>query len=168
MPLPGGLVSAALITCERALIERDNVVSAVRLVDVFYVQETANLPEKLSGVVQLYAVLALKVGSAASTGEHEVTLELIRPDGVRDEVGKKYSVNFAPRIDGVPGGHTIITQLNVRCGEPQSFGTYQICAFLDRDELARTPFTILLQAQQHRPGVESDVREGRPEDPATP
>jgi hypothetical protein len=39
MPMPPYVISANVLICERALTESDGVVSAIRMIDIFYVSE---------------------------------------------------------------------------------------------------------------------------------
>src|SRR5579862_9295719 len=74
-------VSATSHICERVLLERDNIPTLVRLVDVFYVpedgpqmQDGARLPIGLT----LYAQITV---TPDDNEEHKATIRITRPDG---------------------------------------------------------------------------------------
>jgi hypothetical protein len=87
MPLPSYLISASLLVCERVLRESDNVLSAIRVVDVFYVPQK---PPEISGdlfpLVQAYALASLR-SIPGYVGKHVLQLRLINTVGESSVVG---------------------------------------------------------------------------------
>jgi hypothetical protein len=75
------LVSVATV-CERILVEKDNVFSVIRIVDVFWIA-----PEIISsqpgGALPISCLVALKAGNY--TGQGELSLVIEAPDGKRLE-----------------------------------------------------------------------------------
>jgi|SRR5579863_7675811 len=99
-------------TCERVLREKDDVLSAIRLVDVFFVPEDA----PVGAVIQFYAFVSLKIVPAP---DEEITLglTLIRPTGEREHVPAPSGPTKIQKFrddPSVPVGVTIIMQVSVK------------------------------------------------------
>jgi hypothetical protein len=166
MALPPEAISASLFICEKALFEEDRVVSAIRLVDIFYVNERpAHLPEKIQPAVEAVAILMVKC-KPEDPKEFEISTKLITPDGTEHEVGKKHRVNTASKVSGVPGGMTVRIHLSVAIS---GYGTYYLCALLDGEEVSRVPFSILLRPQKQQKGPKQEAdKQASPNKPNQP
>jgi len=74
---------AAALMCERVLEEKDQVLSIIRVVDIFYVQPfPRDLPKEAQAVAPFVAVLCFKKSFAeTSPVKHTVSLVLHGPSG---------------------------------------------------------------------------------------
>ena len=136
MPIQFKFVSA--FTCERILREKDDVLSAIRLVDVFFVPEDA----PAGAAVQFYVCVTLKTAPAP---EEEVTLEvtLVRPTGERERVPTPGGPSKIQRFQddpSVPVGVTIIMLTTVRV---KDMGTHYLEVTADGELAVTIPFTLL-------------------------
>jgi hypothetical protein len=93
-PMP--LVNVAT-ACEKVLIEKDNVVSAIRIVDVFnVVPPPIPLPAEVG--LQMTALIVLRAGDFR--GEAEISIAIVTPDGQRQNVPEKWPMLFQEENTG--------------------------------------------------------------------
>jgi hypothetical protein len=87
VPESGPYVQVACF-CERVLHERDGVLSAIRIVDRFFVPLAGDQPAGFSAPpfpgIQAVLLVVLKAGRAEGT--HPIHIQLERPDGLRQDV----------------------------------------------------------------------------------
>src|SRR5690348_13251068 len=77
--------------CEKILVEKDNVFSVIRIVDVFYIpKEVADMPD---GGVPISTLITVRSGDYR--GEGELSLAVQTPDGVRNEAPEKWPMLFS-------------------------------------------------------------------------
>lgn len=148
MPLPPHIISAGAFLCEKLLHERDGILSAIRIVDVFYVPP--NLPEERVAIVQANCVLILKA-EPRHDEEHELDFKILNPIGELESIGPPLRQRLQSRLGlDLPTALTVNAQLNI---SPKRLGTYFVCVYLDGEEVARTPFTLMSRptqdAEQH-------------------
>lgn len=137
LTLPEYVVSSSMLVCERVLRERDDVLTAFRIVDAFYVEE---FPDQGSGVyvIQAYAIIVIRtVPDYDAKGKIE--LYITRPEGPRDLVGSP-EPELRSRIPGTPGGITLQVQLNLKT---PTLGTYFVELFLEGELANRVPITLV-------------------------
>lgn len=148
MPLPEYLTSVAVFFCERLLFEIDGVASAIRIVDIFYVatEKPAGAPEEALPLIQAWGVAFLKA-APGHTGSHIFELKLLNTVGNLSNLGDPIPTTFVslPGLEDLPTGVTLQVQLNVAV---KRFGTCHLCVFVDGQEIARAPFSIV-----QKPGV---------------
>ena len=98
--MPKPLVAVACL-CEKILQEKDNVLSAIRMIDTVFVEQVPqNLPEGMKAGFQMSALISLKSG--AVTGEQQIAITLRTPSGEKRSVGEwdvvfnggEHGVNF--------------------------------------------------------------------------
>ncbi len=148
MPLPPYLISASIFVCERILHEADGVVSAIRIVDIFYVPEPPpSMPENALPLVQAYGCAILK-SVAGHNEEHSIQLKMINTIGEITVVGEpvKTRIGSTAGLEKVPGGATINAQLNIGV---KRLGTCYLCVEVDGEEVTRAPFTLLRLAEKN-------------------
>jgi len=140
MSLPPYLISVGAFVCERTLIERDFVVSAIRIIDLIYIPEfpVASM-ENTFPVVQASCCVIFK-SIPGHNKQHRVELKLLDTTGELQDLGDPMEVNLESKIEGLPSGATIAAQLNFGA---KLLGTYYLCIYLDQEEVARTPFTLM-------------------------
>jgi hypothetical protein len=138
------LVSAFAAVCEKILIERDNVISLIRMADMFTVMP--NLPRLPDGSLpalpmQLYIALRFTHDDA---GEHEVSFKLIRPNGnekVHAITKTAAALSVIPESDR---GMNVGIPLGVI---PEQMGRHEIVVLVDENPVARTAFFIVLLSE---------------------
>ena len=97
-------VSLACI-CERVLREHDNVVSAIRIVDIYTITEVARpIPKnvKIEGmpvqVIDLTVLVSLKAGNIVGPSKGGITIR--SPDGKSSQLPTDWAMNFRGAEDG--------------------------------------------------------------------
>jgi hypothetical protein len=143
MPLPPYVISASVFVCRYTLQEPDGVVSAIRIVDVFYVSEKPpEFPESAVPIVQAFACVIIRT-VPDHTEEHSLQVKMINTVGEINDLSAPLQVKLAGMVENAPGGATINLQLNIGV---KRFGTCYVCVYLDGEEVARAPITL-----QHKP-----------------
>ena len=132
--------SAAILICEKFLLEEDKVFSAIRIVDVSFVPK--EVPQ--NAVVEINIVVLIK---SLEPGDVRFLMRLIDPAGKEHDLKGfpetiSLSSKFPDRAD-VPSGNTMGLRLNMK---PDHTGTYFLKVLLDGVECAKTAFTLLEQA----------------------
>lgn len=138
--LRGPYVGVAAL-CEKALQEKDEVLTLVRIVDQFTVTPMianlppgAPLPDPLpQPVMQTTLALVLKSGDARGT--HEISIELENPLGDRVQIGMPISVLF----EGDDRGVNIVASVTIAVEHP---GLSWIDVRCDDRVLTRVPLRI--------------------------
>jgi hypothetical protein len=154
MALPPYLISASLLVCDRVLVEKDEVTSAIRIVDVFYLPELPPVPpgvslspeiqEKYAPILTTYGLAQIKA-DAGYCGEHDIEFRIINTSG-EESLAAAAKGKFVSHIEGATTGLTASIQINILV---KRFGTCFLCLYLDGNEITRTPFTL---AQQKNSG----------------
>lgn len=137
---------AAAVLCERVLAEKDDVLSVIRLVDMFYVQVPKELPEGAQPVVPLTVLLSFKRGDEPDTNKHQAKLKIQGPKGpIQDLPG---AMDFVFKPGEVASANLIITiQLGVK-----DFGRFRLDVFVDeKGPIAEIPFMLLERPEQKTP-----------------
>lgn len=130
----GPYVQAALI-CEKALQEKDGVLTLVRIVDrVTHSATGPNAPEKMPTITYpMVIVVMLKSGAAKGTFPIRVDLE---PPTMQRQRGPIFTVY----LEGEDRGQNLILNLNVPLQEP---GLYWFDVVFDERRLSRIPLRVL-------------------------
>jgi hypothetical protein len=154
--MPVDLISATAFVCEKVLIEKDNVLSAIRLVDLFYATEVKLEEGKLippqpspeKSKLQTFVSMSLLVNLKARPGyqaSHSLLLRITNPAGEEKNVSdESVQADFAAKIPEVPSGFTLIAQLNI---QPKVLGNYVVHVLLDGEEVCKAYFGILKHPQ---------------------
>jgi len=129
---------AAAFFCEKILYEKDDVLSAVRLVDTFFVTLPPNLPEEATPVIQLTALIGFKQAAPSDKPEkHQLQILMHAPSGPK-------SLQAAPDILFKPNeqaaGANIVLHIATNAKE---FGLYWTDVLLDGELVTRIPFKLL-------------------------
>lgn len=142
--MPLDLLAVSALVCERYLLEKDDVFSLVRVIDLFYVPQAPS-PAETEPVAHAIQINILVFVKARAPGSAPFRLLLRRPDGeeraigsdqVRDvlEIASKF-----PDTD-IPTGTSIALTLHV---ETKALGTYFLAVEIDGEVRATVPFTLL-------------------------
>jgi len=138
MALSFEFVSA--FVCERALIDQEGVLSAIRMVDIFQVPE--NIVQQT--VITFYAVFSLRTMPVPDQ-DVKVAVYFARASGDRDRLpnpppDEPYKLRRFLADPSIPGGVLIVIQVNI---QPRNAGVCFVELEVDDVVLARIPVTIL-------------------------
>lgn len=143
MSIPQFLISADILVCERVLFEADGVISAIRMVDLFFVptERPPNLPEDSLPLVQGFVCAILKA-VPGHTEDHIFDIKLTNTLGqvsslLPEPVKSKFGVS--PGFERFPGGVGLNSPLSLWV---KRMGTCYVSLFVDGQEVARAPISI--------------------------
>lgn len=140
------LLSLNVLICEKLLVEQDNVISAIRIVEVFNIPVNPEVPLDRQGPSMV--ILASGKVPPDDESEHWVELFLVRPNGESSAIGESLRSVFPGQAQSdFPRGFTIGFHLVVLA---KQMGTHYIVVNFDGEEVRRVPF-ILQPAQQPVP-----------------
>ena len=136
--MPNDRVAASLLICEKILQEADSVVTAIRLVDVFFVQPQPE-SESTERRVLINVVGAMKVPQDDQS-EYSLALQLVLPNGDHNEPKELFKGVFSSgKIPEAPPGLNFAVQMSVVV----RLGTHYVKLLLNGSEEARAAFTIV-------------------------
>jgi len=140
--MPLNILSVSAFVCDRILIEKDDVCSAIRIVDVHYVPP--DVPQGAALEITLFMVI-----KTLNPGEAPLTLKLLTPDGSErimkglDKIVVEKS-KF-PDDPNIPIGSTVGLRMAI---EPRPLGTYTIKVEIEGAERAQVYFTLRASEKQ--------------------
>lgn len=151
MPLPANIIAVSAFICEKLLRETDGVLTAVRLVDLFFVPELpTSMPDEATfpgPFISAVAVVSIK-SAPGDTSEHLIEMKIMKPDGETKVLGEPTPGRFESRLGSrVPGGLTAAVQMNLNLRRAM-IGQHYLCVSVDGEEVTRVPFTLLPQSAQ--------------------
>ena len=136
--MPNSRVAASLLICEKTLQEADGVVTAIRLVDVFFVPPQPE-SESTERRVLIYVVGAMKVPQN-DRSEYSLALQLILPNGDNNEPKELFKGVFTSgKIPEALPGLNFAVQMSIVV----RLGTHYVRLLLNGSEEARAAFTIV-------------------------
>jgi hypothetical protein len=138
MKLPEGVISISLFLCEKVLTERNGVMSAIRIVDVFPVRPMT--PERPIAPIIRISGCALVKGKPGPVSNFKAQFKVEDDVGKIMDIGPGIDISVGSQSDDLPRGGAINLELNI---EARTLGTSYLCFYLDEAEVARTPFTIV-------------------------
>ena len=130
--------------CERLLIEPDGVMTAVRVVDTYFVEVQGNLPLDTVPGIEVNGVVSVKSGDV--TGSHTLDLVMENPLGER----KRLSPETGWPIELNGGEHGANIRLKFQIGV-KNYGLLWFDVFFDGDQLLTRIPLMLRQGQQPNP-----------------
>jgi hypothetical protein len=133
------LIGFSFFVCERILREQDGVLSAIRLVDVFYYD-----PPSDANVKPVITVAVIGLGKALEDFSCDITLRLTTPSGKELPLGKPVTVSTKSKVANAPGGFNLQATFGLLAIED---GTYYVSAFTNDDLLGSAPITVLPRTQ---------------------
>jgi hypothetical protein len=134
--MPKKILAANVIVCQLVLDQKDDVMSAIRIIDMIWAHVRPDVPIEEQGVM-VNALVQVK-SYIGDMEEHHVRLELVRPDGEITELFDK-TVPVTSRLPGTPGGMNLVLQVVV---VPRQMGTHYLTLTVDGKEETRAPFTL--------------------------
>lgn len=143
--MPFTPTSVAVLTCENVLREQDDVLTAIRIVDVFQV------PEAQPDGTRLTVRVIIVIRAYPSDETYTLALQHEYPRGTFTDIQspQEFRLN-RHRLEPNPEHPIIPTGLNIRLDahiDVRQFGTHVIRALVDGNEITRTQFTLLSRAQ---------------------
>jgi hypothetical protein len=144
---------AAATICQQLLEEKDNVISIIRMIDVFTLPKPPGWDGKTPGGLPLLGFLAFRAGDAKGT--RTVRLFAVSPNGKRKKVHET-EVEFL-------GGNTGINMRLQILFTFKAEGTHWIEVFVDKHLMTRIPISIAFQPAQLSEGAteqETEKTEG--------
>lgn len=143
MPLPSFIISANVLVCERVLYEADGVLSAIRMIDVFYVspEKPKGVPDQALPLLQA-SICAMLKSVPGHEEEHTFEIQLINTLGKASVLAGpiKSKLGASVGMESLPGGLGMNTNLNLSA---QHTGTCYVLLLVDGQEVARTPISIV-------------------------
>lgn len=127
---------ANILICERILLEKDDVLTPVRLVDLFLVDETSDTAQ-----MSLLAMIKFPPGH---TQTHLLEFLVIGPDGRRQQLGGDNPVDFSAlttKVEGTYKGFTLAGQVRVDAVP----GNHAAHLLLDGQPVATAVFAVAKQ-----------------------
>lgn len=127
-------VSAAF-ACEKLLVEKDDVFSAIRMVDTFFINpsDIENLPQGVAARIRTIITIAVK---ADSPMDGEISLAINTPDGQRNNIERKFPIS----LSGERIGANLIVNLDVNS---RHIGWTWIDVMWNGDLLTRVPIRLV-------------------------
>lgn len=138
MNLPFNLQSACLLVCEKVLTEGDDVVSAIRIIDICYYTAHPDIPVERRLV--RVGLLGILKSSDDDDTERNLEVRVTTPDDQDLQVVPVHRIKLNRRIKEAPGGNTLCVDLHIRA---RRSGTHVLRMLLDGEEVARTSVTLL-------------------------
>jgi hypothetical protein len=135
--MPGKFEFVSAFLCERVLFEAHNVLSAIRIVDVFAVPEDA--PPNFA--ITFFVVASFR-NRPFIRRDYHIEVTLIRPSGERTEPTIIPKQSAATAIEGgesMAAGINIVLQMNV---VPRNLGNCSIEIAIDGEPEVLIPFTL--------------------------
>ena len=132
-------VVAALI-CERALQEKDGVISLIRLVDTVNTTFTPSSEEeaaKPTPAIPLALSLFISFRAGPARGKREIVVHLYDPDGAQKFQTGPYPMVFT----SAEQGHNLNIKMSLALKNP---GVYWIDVVIDGRVVTRLPLTVTL------------------------
>ncbi len=135
---------ATACICENVLQEKDNVFSAIRIVDTLH----AAIPDKATaagmvGVIEVRALVTVK-SAGHPAGEYKMRMVLNYPSNKQKEL-PEFTVPFK---EGSLSGHSTSLRLAV---EIKEFGDYFLDVLWEGEILTRIPFRVIRAEPPARP-----------------
>lgn len=136
--MPPSLVSIAAIVCESILQDKEGIITAFRIVDVFKFPPVEDLPIQY----QRLGMTLLIVGKLipGDRVDHHITIKVINPRGEAKAVGENIQVPKSElKYPSSPVGFNVIVNTAMRA----KAGLYYFAIFFDGEEVTRTPITLV-------------------------
>ena len=130
------------LICEHIVHEKeDEVLSAFRIVDVFYVATRPELPAEKQAI--MLQVLVMSRFPIDDDSEHTLEIFLERPDGETQSFGEAFKSKAQLGVGKNIPGHPPGINLKLRAGvTTRTLGLHHVRVDLDGEEISRIPFTL--------------------------
>jgi len=129
------LLSANIILCESVLLERNDVASAVRIVNVITLAPGNNVAH--------FKAHTMLNSDSADLSTHVLQLQVFTRSGQLVVSAPQYRFVFANRLDfSGPGAFNLTTDFNVDINQLPALGYFTVVVFLDGERVATTPIML--------------------------
>jgi len=139
--MPDGIITPYLsvaMFCENVLEEKDNVLSAIRIVDRLYVDPDALAEVDAKSPPHVQIVLLLKFISVGYSGTPTLHVKSVAPNGKESELFGATPLPFSLEKTGIQ------VRVNVAIAIKHG-GWYWVDVYLDGEVARRVPLQIVLQ-----------------------
>ena len=127
--------------CERVLHEKDDVLSLIRIVDIFTITITGKEPP--DQLPEGEKVLTIVMSWVGGLGSHEAAFNIVSPGGETQPSPRSWSFT----LDAMHRGHNIIVTVPVRIAKE---GVYWIEFILNDQVKSRIPFQVRYERRRLR------------------
>jgi hypothetical protein len=118
------LLSASVIICETVLLEKTEVISAIRIMNALSIAEGNNFA-RFSSITFLH-------GTPGDYSQHVLKVQMVKSTGELVAQGPEQPFVYGYKIDpSGAGGYTLTTNFNLDLRTIGPLGQYAIWAFLD-------------------------------------
>ena len=138
---------AAALFCETIIHEKDDVITIVRMVDIYQLEHPKDLPPGVQPMIQPSLLVALKSGEL--TGKGEVAVSVSKPSGGKPTE----ALTFPVLLKGGGHGVNLISRLSIRVTE---YGLYWFNVLWNGALITRIPLRIILQQEDQDSTKEAD------------
>jgi hypothetical protein len=147
-------LSAIIILCEKVMQEKDDLVSTIRIADLFYVPLLPDVPIEKHAVLMQVLVMCKFRHDDEST--HSIGLRLTRPDGTQKDVafweptGHPLEFSLAeliPKVPEAPRGLNLIAPWGVKATH---MGLHRLDLLIDGEDSASVFFTLARPLAENR------------------
>lgn len=138
------LLSANILICERVLVERDNVPSLIRVVDLFYISPETPKNSEGNFPPVILSVFANVSVTGEDDKEHEISLVLGRPDGSLTPIDIPNQKASPGRVED--SHRTIVVAAHIGVN-PSHHGRHEFRLIFDGEVVASVWFVISRNAQ---------------------
>lgn len=121
--------------CERVLQEADGVLSAIRIVDRFFIQMDSNSGAGPAPLPPIPATLLIMLKSGSARGTIELRIESEAPDGLRQSM-----LTVPVLFEGEDRGHNLVLPLEL---QPRHAGLHWFDLLLEDRLLTRVPLRVV-------------------------
>lgn len=134
--MPNGPYVQAAAFCDRVLEGKDDVLSAIRIVDRWFLsrpspQQTDAPPPSIS------ATLLVMLKSGDARGSHDIRIRMERPDGIKDD-----GFTISGLFEGEDRGVNLILPMTIQV---EQAGIYWFDIEIDSVVLTRAPIRVVFQ-----------------------
>ncbi len=144
------LMSANCIICERAIQEKDDVLSAFRMVDLFYARSHPGLPLEQQAIpVTIVGIVRI---TADDVAPHSASIVIRGPDREPKYIPltDNQVVPTAKKFHGLPKMLAFLGQMGVT----PHLGLYEVSITFDGQEVAKNQFIIVEQPAEQSPTIQ--------------
>lgn len=127
------------VICEQALIEKDNVLSLIRIVDKFTLTITGKEPP--NQLPQVRKAMTIVMTWTGGLGSHEAAFNIVSPGGETQNSPTTWSFH----LDSLNQGHNIIVKVPIRINKA---GVYWVEFLLNDNVESRIPFQVVYDRQR--------------------
>jgi hypothetical protein len=131
----------AAVFCEKVLLERDNVVTPVRVIDRVYLNRDSYEASTQDANAFVQIAFLLKYISVNYSGKHTLSISVLNPAGKESNLIEPAPIVFAANRIGIQ----VRIEVNIRV---KDLGRYWAVVRLDDEVSVRTPLELTLPEEE--------------------